>query len=72
MRSWIIQTRKCKFLAQKKKQIEFVHEQLTKQMALREWRQALFASFVLNKIAMPYCTTVLLKTAFRALKRVTT
>ena len=42
-----------------------------KHQALRAWHQALFTAFALNKIAIPYNYTVLVKTAFLSLKRVT-
>ena len=43
---------------------------MTKHQALRAWHQAMFTAFAINKIAMPYNVTVILKTAFRAFKRV--
>ena len=48
-----------------------MHTQLAKHVTFREWRQALFNSFTLRKIAIPYCRTVLLKTAFVSLRKVT-
>ena len=45
---------------------------MSKHVALKEWRNALFMSFTINKIAIPYNRTMLLKTAFGSLKKITT
>ena len=70
-RAWRYQIQRHALLKQKQAQIEFVHKQVTKHCMLREWRQALFTSFALHKIALPYERTILIKRAFYALKRVT-
>ena len=39
---------------------------------MRDWRNALYMSFTLNKIAIPYNRKVNLKAVFSAMKRVST
>ena len=56
------------FLNRKSNQVESVHKQLIKYNHLKAWKTAFYMSLAINKVAVPFNSTMLFKKAFFALR----